>query len=239
MSATLGYPRLHLRRTDSTNERARALAAAGAPSGALVTASEQTAGRGRQGRTWWAPAGSSLLVSLLVRRPPRLLPLLAGVAVCDVAGESAAVKWPNDVVVRGATPSPGAPALAKLAGVLVEGRPQEDWAVVGIGVNVAVRLEDVPAEVSATVATLALPASEAEPLLGRLLKALDRRLGEPEHAVLDAWRARDALLGSEISWEAGRGTAQGVDDQGHLLVRLPDGTTQALSAGEVHLRAAP
>jgi BirA family biotin operon repressor/biotin-[acetyl-CoA-carboxylase] ligase len=244
----LGYPRLHLRRTDSTNERARALAAAGAPSGTLVTAAEQTAGRGRQGRTWWAPAGGSLLVSLLVRDPPRLLPLVAGVAVCEVAGERAAVKWPNDVVIRSmgtpgddaCTPpshADGATPLAKLAGILVEGRPQENWAVVGIGVNVAVRPEDVPAELNATAASLALPESEIEPLLTRLLSALDRHLGEPEDAVLDAWRARDALLGSEISWETGSGTAQGVDDRGHLLVRLPDGTTQALSAGEVHLTA--
>lgn len=234
----LGYPRLHLRRTDSTNERARALAVAGAPSGTLVTAAEQTAGRGRQGRTWWAPAGSSLLVSLLVREPPRLLPLIAGVAVCDMAGESAAVKWPNDVVVRRDAPSQEAPALAKLAGILVEGRPQEDWAVLGIGVNVAVQPEDVPAELNATAATLALPTSEIEPLLSRLLDALERRLGEPEHAMLEAWRARDALLGAEISWEAGRGTAHGVDDHGRLLVRLPTGTTQALSAGEVHLQSA-
>jgi BirA family biotin operon repressor/biotin-[acetyl-CoA-carboxylase] ligase len=241
-SRTLGYPRLHLRRTDSTNERARALADAGAPSGTVVTAAEQTAGRGRQGRTWWAPPGSSLLLSLLVREPPRLLPLIAGVAVCDVAGERAAVKWPNDVVLRRPAPS-GDPrvrdahTLCKLAGILVEGRPQEGWAVLGVGVNVAVRPPDVPAELSATAASLDLPRSEIEPLLARLLEALQRRLVEPEQIVLDAWRARDALLGSEISWESGYGTAQGVDEHGHLLVRLPDGTPRALSAGEVHLRA--
>src|SRR5580693_7229710 len=84
---SLGHPRVHLRRTDSTNERARALALAGAPHGTLVTASEQTAGRGRQGRSWSAPAGQALLMSLLLRSPPSLLPLIAAVAVCDVAGE--------------------------------------------------------------------------------------------------------------------------------------------------------
>src|SRR5437879_3482862 len=93
---TLGRPRLHLRRTGSTNDRARELAAAGAPHGMLVTASEQTAGRGRQGRSWSAPSGSSLLMSLLLRSPPLLLPLAAAVAVCDVAGEHAQIKWPND-----------------------------------------------------------------------------------------------------------------------------------------------
>ena len=74
-SAPLGHPRLHLRRTDSTNERARALALAGAPHGTLVTAAEQTAGRGRQGRRWSAPAGSALLMSMVLREPPALLPL--------------------------------------------------------------------------------------------------------------------------------------------------------------------
>lgn len=263
MTGALGHPRLHLRRTGSTNERARALAAAGAPSGTLVTASEQTAGRGRQGRTWWAPTGSSLLMSLVLRWPdpgdlPTLLPLIAGAALCDVAGEPAALKWPNDVVMprfAAADKTSGVdlrtPKLAKLAGILVESRPQEGWAVVGIGMNVAVRPQDVPADLSATVASLELSPSQIEPLLARLLAALGRRLGEQNRAVLDAWRARDALYGREIEWEerdpgAGSfppsrqtrrrtGRAQGIDDQGRLLVRLPDGAVQALSAGEVHL----
>jgi BirA family transcriptional regulator, biotin operon repressor / biotin---[acetyl-CoA-carboxylase] ligase len=258
MRAALGYPRLHLRRTDSTNERARALAAAGAPSGTVVSAAEQTAGRGRQGRVWVTPPGSALLASLVLRDPPALLSLVAAVAVCDaiadrIDGEDVRVKWPNDIVVRPrhsasrdepcgdesrAGGACGPPPLAKLAGILVEGRPQESWAVLGIGVNVAVRPEDMPPELSATAASLELPASEIEPLLARLLRALEQRLGEPQQAVLDAWRERDALLGSEVSWEAGRGTAQGVDVQGHLLVRSSDGTTRTLSAGEVHLRVA-
>src|SRR5271165_4527063 len=115
----LGRPRIHLRSTDSTNERARLLAAAGAPHGTLVTASVQTAGRGRQGRRWVAPARSSLLMSLVLRSPPSLLPLIAAVAVCDVAGDDALIKWPNDVVLARAG------GLAKLAGILAEGRPQQ------------------------------------------------------------------------------------------------------------------
>jgi BirA family transcriptional regulator, biotin operon repressor / biotin---[acetyl-CoA-carboxylase] ligase len=104
----LGHPRLHLRETDSTNERARELAEAGSPHGTLVTASLQTAGRGRQGRRWEAPAGAALLCSLLVRRFDDLLSLRAGLAVADVAGEDARVKWPNDVLLAG----------RKVAGVL-------------------------------------------------------------------------------------------------------------------------
>ncbi len=228
-SAPLGHPRLHLRSTDSTNERARALALAGAPHGTLVIAAEQTAGRGRQGRRWSAPAGSALLMSLLLREPPPLLPLIGAVAVCDVAGDDARVKWPNDIVVaRGGR-------LAKLAGILIEGRPQEGWAVLGIGVNVAVRVEELPVELRDTAASLGLPSEKIEPLLARLLVALQRRLGESPAEVLDAWRTRDALRGREISWTAGRGRADGVDGNGRLIVELTGGGHTTLDAGEVHL----
>jgi BirA family transcriptional regulator, biotin operon repressor / biotin---[acetyl-CoA-carboxylase] ligase len=260
---TLGHPRLHLRHTDSTNERARALALGGAPHGTLVTAAEQTAGRGRQGRRWSAPAGSALLMSLLLRWPkrgcwsirgcerseclpnrseasvprlrsPTLLPLIAAVAVCDVAGPEARVKWPNDIVVE-RQPQPGRASLAKLAGILIEGRPQEEWAVLGIGINVAVHLEDLPPELHGSAATLGREPEAIEPLLAELLAALERRLGDPPALTLDAWRERDALRGREISWSTGRGRAEGVDRDGRLMVRLPDGGCTALDAGEVHL----
>jgi BirA family transcriptional regulator, biotin operon repressor / biotin---[acetyl-CoA-carboxylase] ligase len=223
---------VHLRETGSTNDRARELAAAGAPHGTLVTASSQSAGRGRQGRSWSAPAGSSLLMSLLLRSPPPLLPLIAAVAVCDVAGGEALIKWPNDIVV----PGPGASRpLAKLAGILTEGRPQAGWAVLGIGLNVAVRLEELPVELRCTAATLGRAPNAIEPTLGRLLAALARRLGEPTAEILDAWRARDALHGREIAWDSGRGRAQGIDGAGRLIVALGDGGRTALDAGEVHL----
>jgi BirA family biotin operon repressor/biotin-[acetyl-CoA-carboxylase] ligase len=225
----LGTPRLHLRRTDSTNQSARELALAGAPHGTLVTAAEQSAGRGRQGRRWSAPAGSALLMTLLLRSPPALLPLLAALAVCDVAGEQAQIKWPNDVVLA----HDG--VLAKLAGILAEGRPQEGWAVLGIGLNVAVRLEQLPPELHATAATLDWPASEIEPALERLLAALERRLDEPADAMLAAWRERDALRGRAIAWSGGRGRADGVDGAGRLVVALDAGGHTTLDAGEVHL----
>ena len=227
--APLGHPRLHLRSTDSTNERARALALAGAPHGTLVTAAEQTAGRGRQGRRWSAPAGSALLMSLLLRDLPPLLPLIAAVAVCDVAGNEARVRWPNDVVfARGER-------LAKLAGILIEGRPQEGWAVLGIGVNVAVRVEELPTELRDSAASLGLSSGDIEALLARLLAALQQRLGESPAEALAAWRARDALRGREISWAGGRGRADGVDGDGRLIVEIADGGRATLDAGEVHL----
>lgn len=244
MSA-LGHPRLHLRSTDSTNERARELAIAGAPHGTLVTAAEQSAGRGRQGRRWSAPAGSSILMSLLLRDPPRLLPLMAAVAACDVAGERAQIKWPNDVVVALDPPQAG-PGLGKLAGILVEARPQQGWAVLGIGLNVAVRLEDLPPELhpdgmgagtttGLPAATMGLERAAVEPTLALLIASLERRLGENDGAILEAWRSRDALRGREISWSDGHGRAEGIDGEGRLVVALPDGGHTALGAGEIHL----
>jgi BirA family biotin operon repressor/biotin-[acetyl-CoA-carboxylase] ligase len=242
---------VHLRETGSTNDRARELADAGAPHGTLVTASSQSAGRGRQGRSWSAPANSSLLMSLLLRtgdpgrttdgQPPYapslaplgLLPLIAAVAVCDVAGDDALIKWPNDIVL--ARPDPDRP-LAKLAGILVEGRPQAGWAVLGIGLNVAVQLDELPAELRAGAATLDYGRDAIEPTLARLLAALARRLAESTEQILDAWRSRDALHGREIAWGSSRGRARGIDAAGHLLVALDGGGLLALDAGEVHLR---
>jgi BirA family transcriptional regulator, biotin operon repressor / biotin---[acetyl-CoA-carboxylase] ligase len=240
--AVLGRPRAHLRRTDSTNERARQLAIAGAPNGTLVTAAEQSAGRGRQGRTWSAPAGSSILMSLLLRSPPRLLPLMAAVAVCDVAGERAAIKWPNDVVVPLGPEHPGA-GLAKLAGILVEARPQQGWAVLGIGLNVAVRVDQLPPElhpgvnraVGLAAATMGLENADVEPTLALLLGALEHRLAESDATTLEAWRSRDALRGREIAWSGGHGRADGIDGEGRLVVALDGGGHTALGAGEVHL----
>lgn len=222
MSA-LGTPRLHLRSTDSTNARAKALAAE-APHGLLVTAAEQTAGHGRQGRSWSAPAGEGLLMSLVLHDWPELLPLVAAVAVAETIGAEAKIKWPNDVLV----------AERKVAGILVEGRPQEGWAVLGIGVNVAVG--EFPPELE-IAGSLGREPSEVEPFLSQLLAALQRGLAAPAAATLAAWSARDALRDRPITWNGGEGVAAGVDEQGRLLVSLADGTTAALNAGEVHLGA--
>lgn len=230
MSGALGHPRLHLRATTSTNDRARALATAGAPHGTLVTAEAQSAGRGRQGRSWSAPPGQALLLSLVLREPPALLPLVAAVAVAEVAGDGALIKWPNDVLLEDG---------GKVAGILVEARPQAGWAVLGIGVNVAVDLDELPQELRGRAATLGRPPAEVEPTLARLLGALERALALPAAAVLDAYRARDALHGREVAWAGGRGRAGGVDGAGRLVVDLPGGGRTALDAGEVHLAGQP
>jgi BirA family biotin operon repressor/biotin-[acetyl-CoA-carboxylase] ligase len=251
----LGHPRLHLRRTTSTNERARELAAGGAPHGTLVSAAEQTAGRGRQGRTWTALPGRSLLCSVVVRDPPRLLPLAAGAAVAgttDAAlgaakaelGSKAAlavadgtaspggsgprtvqIKWPNDILLDG----------GKVAGILVEGRPQERWAVVGIGLNVAVAQSDFPPELAGRAATLGLDPDAIEPTLRELLTRLEHWIAADAETLLAAVRARDALLGQPVRWARGEGRGAGIDGDGRLVVIASDGARVVLDAGEVHL----
>jgi BirA family biotin operon repressor/biotin-[acetyl-CoA-carboxylase] ligase len=221
----LGTPRLHLRATASTNDRARELAVAGAPHGTLVTASSQSAGRGRQGRVWSAPPGSALLMSVVLRDPPALLPLCAAVAVASVCGDDARIKWPNDVLVDG----------RKVAGILAEGRPQEGWAVLGIGLNVAVRVSDLPEELHGTAGTLGLDPQDIDAVRESLLAALEGTLALETVTLLDRWRTRDALLGREVTWSAGSGVATGIDGDGRLVVELPAGGRTALDAGEVHL----
>ncbi len=195
----IGRPRVHLRTVGSTNARARELAAGGAPHGTLVTATEQTAGRGRQGRRWTAPPGAALLMSVVLREHDTLLPLRAGLAVADAAGAGAKVKWPNDVLVDG----------LKVAGVLVEGRPQEGWAVLGIGVNVVAAPSEVPEAGS-------LGRDDVEGFLAELLLTLEARLGQAPAAALAALRERDALRGLAVRWSGGEGIAEGIDDRGRL-----------------------
>jgi BirA family biotin operon repressor/biotin-[acetyl-CoA-carboxylase] ligase len=166
-------------------------------------------------------------MSLVLRDPPTLVPLAAAVAVTEVCGPQARIKWPNDVLLDG----------RKAAGILVEGRPFEGWAILGIGLNVAVREEDFPPELRATATGLGRVPEDVEPALADLLAALARRLAEDAEGTLAAWRERDALLGREIEWNGGAGVAAGVDSGGRLVVELPGGGKTSLGAGEVHLGA--
>jgi BirA family transcriptional regulator, biotin operon repressor / biotin---[acetyl-CoA-carboxylase] ligase len=240
---SFGAPQRHFRVTDSTNARARELAKAGAPSGTVVTADEQTAGRGRQGRTWTAPPGKALLYSAVLRPLDErhlLLPLSVPLAVCEAAEElnpdvECKVKWPNDVWVE----------ERKLAGVLIEAKPQHGWAVIGVGLNLTIAPDEFPAELRDTATSLfdatggdghsarRLPTAPAATALNR---HLDRWVTAPPDEVLTAWRARDALRGRAVAWEDGSGVADGIDDRGHLAVALRGGGRVLLGAGDVHLR---
>jgi BirA family transcriptional regulator, biotin operon repressor / biotin---[acetyl-CoA-carboxylase] ligase len=227
-----GFPRRHFRLIDSTNERARRLADTGAPGGTVVTADEQTAGRGRHGRSWTAPAGKALLFSGILRPLAgrhKLLPLAVPIAVCEAAERLAPVrcriKWPNDVWIEG----------RKCAGVLIEAKPEDGWAVIGVGLNLSIEPDEFPAELGESATSLGTDESP-----GGALAALCERLGawvdaEPA-AVLQAFRDRDALRGREVRWSEGEGTAAGVDERGNLVVVAVGGERLSLGAGEVHLQ---
>ncbi len=203
----------------STLDRAHVLGAEGAPSGTIVIALEQTAGRGRDGRIWHSPPGGLWLTLLLRPRAATLgiVSIRAGLVLADVVDELAGcplaqVKWPNDVLIGD----------RKLAGVLCEGRWQGDslqWLAVGLGVNVT---NEIPAAVRATAIALSedVPRVRLLDVLDRLVPPLTRlgaaaeRLSEQECA---AFAARDWLRGRPIRGPVA-GHARGVRPDGALLV---------------------
>jgi BirA family transcriptional regulator, biotin operon repressor / biotin---[acetyl-CoA-carboxylase] ligase len=229
-----GRPHRHFTLTDSTNERARELAQSGARGGTVVTATEQSAGRGRRERTWTAPAGKALLYSAILRpldERHALLPLAVPLAVCEaveaVAPVRCQVKWPNDVWIE----------ERKVAGVLIEARPP-DWAVIGIGINIAIEPEEFPTDLRWPAASVGHGAT-VKAALGALNDALSERVESPAAEVLDSFRDRDALAGRELSWEGageGTGTARGIDERGNLMVETEQGERVTLGSGEVTLR---
>ena len=243
-----GEPRLvrTFESVDSTNERALALAAAGAPDGSIVSAAEQTAGRGRRGRSWHSPGGG-LYLSYIVRAvdalpQPALLTLAAGVAVVeairDATGLTPALKWPNDIVI-------GEPPR-KLAGILTEASgvgSRLEYAVIGIGINVSTAA--FPPDLATLATSLGLELGreiDRKRVQDALVVALDRgvaRLREGREAdLLAAWTAAaPGARGRRVAWLAGDETRQGVTDgidaTGALLVRRADGTVERLVAGDV------
>ena len=244
----------------STNAELAARAGAdpeGHPHLSVLVAEHQGAGRGRLGRTWSAPARSGLFVSVLLRpAAPRQrwswLPLLAGACLVEVlrrtAGVGASLKWPNDVLVEegAAQRAPG-----KVAGLLTEVLPDGSGVVVGLGLNVGLTEQELPVP-TATSLLLAGSASTDRDVLARaVLRALaadvaswDAAGGDPAGSGVAARvRERCSTIGREVSVELPggqvvQGAAEGVDDEGRLLVRPGgDGEPVAVSAGDVvHVR---
>jgi len=253
-----------LPRVGSTNADLLAAARAGAPDYTVLTTELQDAGRGRLDRGWVSPAGAGLTVSVLLRPTgvpsARLgwLPLLAGLSLLRTVREltplAAALKWPNDLLVG----PPGGLPLAKCAGLLAEADTAggAQVVVIGIGLNVHTRPEELPEGASSLAAQL--PVGAPGPNRTELLTALLRRLladegawraagGDPGVTGLrDDYRAACATLGSPVRIHQPGGTsvvatAVDVDADGRLLVRDTDpaGATRAVAAGDVvHLRAA-
>lgn len=227
----IGEPHHHFRTIGSTNAEARRLALEGAGSGTLVTSEEQTEGRGRQGRFWSTPAGAALAWSCVLRQEfalPGALPLQVGVAVCETVESlgvpRAEVKWPNDVWIDG----------RKCAGILIEARPQEGWAVIGIGLNLAVADEDFPADLRGRATSVGHGATITT-ATAALNRSVGRWLSAPVGEAMTEFHHRDGLRGRSVTWDEGTGLAAGIDREGNLLVESPVGCLTALNAGEVHL----
>ena len=230
----------------STMDEAARLAAAGEPEGTVVIAAEQTAGRGRAGRSWRAPAGTAILCSILLRPPvpaARLgvLPLVAGVAVAEaiegVAGRPCRLNWPNDVWLGDGPTGP------KVAGVLLAARSGPagvEHAVVGVGINVAATGADLPPGATSLAAATGRPVP-LDATLDRLLARLDAGyrafLAAAGAPSLAAWRARAALLGEPVTVDAAghprHGVMRGVADDGALLLERADGTIERILAGDL------
>lgn len=229
----------------STMDRAGIFARAGAPEGIVVVSDEQTAGRGRSGRTWQSPPGSALYATLLLRPavpPPALatLPLLAGVAVAEalesLTGMPAQLKWPNDIWLG------SAPERRKVAGILLTSTisaQQVNHVLCGIGINLTTPLDQLPPAGMSVLAATGKHVSARE-MLDTLLPAFADRYHEYQEAAgfpsLDAWRARAAMLGEEVTvqdaGQARTGRFAGIDTDGALLLEQ-DGEVHRVVAGDL------
>jgi len=256
-STIVGRTIEHYPQAGSTNDLARRQARAEHPEGLVVLADAQTAGRGRMGRAWIAPPGSSLLLSLLLR-PTWLAPadafsltMLTGVALCEAVEQvmpaRAALKWPNDLLLPVRTAA--GPTLRKAAGILSEielAGDQIAWVVIGIGVNVSwsptgmVDGRDL-SEIATSVGAAAGQPVDRLALLRALLEHLDARYaalrrGGPAD-LFECWRDRLVTLGQpvQIGMPHGelRGVAEDVERSGALRVRDEQGALHTVMAGDV------
>jgi BirA family transcriptional regulator, biotin operon repressor / biotin---[acetyl-CoA-carboxylase] ligase len=249
-AASIDVPPTYVEETGSTNADAVALAEGGAPEWTLVVAGQQTAGRGRLGRSWSSRPGKALLVSMVLRPPlppPRsaVVSLLAAAEMADAASESGAAvrtKWPNDLVVGD----------RKLAGILPEARIEGGTLrhlVVGIGVNLAMTEEDFPTDVRGTATSLAIEGVDvdAEALLARFLTGFrsSYRPIDPDFPMLAAARYAGTcatlhrpVRATTTSGRVVEGVATGVTNEGALIVRA-DGEEDTVAFGEVEHLGSP
>ena len=246
--------------TGSTNADLRAAARAGtAPAGTVLVAEEQTSGRGRLGRGWSAPPRSGLFFSVLLAPGPAVpaarwgwLPLLAGVAAATAlsrtAGVDTALKWPNDLLVTVDGEE------RKFGGILAErtaGRDGDPAVVLGIGLNVSLRAEELPVPHAGSLRLAGAPVLDRDPLLRAVLRSLADWYtrwadsgGDPAASGLDAaYAAGCATLGRQVRAELPggaelHGEAAAIDGDGRIVVVTGDGTRHPLAAADiVHLRA--
>ena len=234
------------RETDSTNLWIKRLAKEGAPEGTLALAEFQSAGRGRLGRSWEVPEGTSVMMSILLRPKfePQYAPMLTlvmGMAVAKAVkklGFDASIKWPNDVVV----------SHKKICGILTEMGVRDgkiDYAVIGVGINVNIR--EFPEEMADKATSLYLESGrefDRSQIPGLVMEVFEEYyekfaatcdlsgLKEEYESILANYNQPVRVLAKEPY----EGVARGITDGGELLVEKTDGTIVAVSAGEVSVR---
>ena len=234
---------------DSTNDQLRALAKAGAPAGTALVADHQTGGHGRRGRSFHSPEGVGVYLSLLLRPdcPPAALMHLtcaAAVAMCDAveaaAGFRPGIKWTNDLVFE----------KRKLGGILTEigfnSRGNVDWAIIGVGINCRQAIEDFPEDIRDMAGSLAMVTGqdiERAKVAAAMLEALhamSEGLISGKEALLNRYRADCINLQQDVVLLRGEekryGHALDIDENGALVVRFTDGSTEAVNSGEISVR---
>jgi len=246
----IGREVVHLKKTDSTNLRAKFLADCGAPHGTLILAEEQTAGRGRMGNTWTSPPGKSLLISLVLR--PKLtvqdaqkITMMAAVAMAQAmescGGITPGIKWPNDILIGN----------KKVCGILTEMSTMQHevcHVVLGVGVNVSIADDEWPpelAEIATSLDTHAVQKTSRVPLIVAFCNNFEvlyeRYLQDYNFAaIMEIYRPYSVTLAREVRIQTPNGTIEGTalyfDDDGMLVVLNRAGGRERVLAGDVHVR---
>ena len=235
---------------DSTNTRAKELAAQGAPHGTILVADHQTSGRGRLGRSFHSPAGIGIYLSVILRPqcPPQDLMHLtcaAAVALCDAVEKSCGIrpgiKWTNDLVW----------GSKKLAGILTElsvtAKGMVDYAIIGIGINCCQTEADFPKDIRHMAGSLysvtgkSVDRAKVASALIDALYLMDQALLTDHDALMERYRKDCITLGKQVSvvkadGSVRYGTALDIDNEGGLMVSFTDGKTETVSSGEVSVR---
>ncbi len=235
-------------RLESTNTTAKELAQKGAKEGTVVVAEEQLGGRGRISRGWVSPYGKGIWFSIILRPPfsPMEAPkctLMAAVALIKafryLGLQTAGIKWPNDILVEG----------RKLVGILTEmsaSMEQIDYIVLGMGVNISTSDEDMPKDMQGIVTSFQGEGvyDDRRYIFATILKYLeeqyDKVIAEGFSSTLQEWKELNIVLGEEVQVRGldstYNGIAEDIDEDGNLIVQLPDGTKTRVIAGDVSVR---
>jgi BirA family biotin operon repressor/biotin-[acetyl-CoA-carboxylase] ligase len=237
----IGRRTLYHRRLPTTMDAARDDARGGSAEGTVVVAGEQTAARGRLKRTWFSPRGNIAFSVVLYPTRQQLPGLIMVSSLAVVAGIEATtglradIKWPNDVLIAG----------RKVGGILIESSLQADrvdYAIVGVGINVNLDPAHFP-EITPTATSLSREAGHEvsrSALLRAVLTEMERLYVAPPETVFDLWKDRLAMLGTPVRVTSGDdeadGTAESVEPDGSLMLRLPDGRLTRITVGDVTLR---